>query len=341
MEATQAVAPGQPQAQAPVHPIHEETAMIERLTNWVSNSEDNDPHAGTEMEAPARADDPQKAPAQDGAQPIQDGAEVELDEDTPIFDIEYKTDSGKESKKLSLKELREGYLAKADYHRNIQKVKAQEAQVEQIVQQKALEAAQQYAQQLELQKQLVLKTVAPELAGVDLNKLATEDPAEAQRIFFKQIQLNQTLQNIQQEQQKAYQQLQARQQEALAKKIQEARSTLERDVKGWSDQTYQTVLKSMVGEYGLDQNAVAQVVDAGLIKVFHDAHQYRQLQKAKPDVEKKVVAVPKVVKPGSGDKPNPASEVTHELSEKLKKTGDWRDAARLYLARQKQQKKGI
>jgi hypothetical protein len=333
MEATQAAAPGQPQAQTPVHPIHEEQAIVESLTNWVGQNPDNDPHTGTDLESPPSGQDtPQGAAADD--------QEVEINEDTPIFDIEYKTEAGKEVKKLSLKELREGYLAKSDYHRNIQKVKAQESQVEQMVQQKAMEAAQAYAQQLELQKQLVLKTVAPELAGIDLNKLAAEDPAEAQRIFFKQIQLNQTLQNIQAEQQKVYQEFQAKQKEALQKKIQESRSTLESEVRGWNEETYQTVLKSMVNEYGLDQNAVANVVDAGLIKVFHDAHQYRQLQKAKPEVEKKVVAVPKVVKPGSADKPNPASEVVQTLETKLRKTGDWRDAAALYLARQKQQKKG-
>jgi len=293
------------------------------------------------MEAPAGDSVPaEEAPEEKASEGGEPPNEVEIDEDTPLFDIEYKTDSGKESKKLSLKELREGYLAKSDYHRNIQKVKAQEAQVQEQIKQESLKAASQYAQQLELQKQLVLRVAAPELAGVDLNKLAAEDPAEAQRIFFKQIQLNQTLQGIQQEQQRVAEQMQTAHKDALSKQIQEARSTLQRDVKGWDDGVYQTVLKSMVGEYGLDQNAVAQVVDAGLIKVFHDAHQYRQLQKAKPGVEKKVVAVPKVVKPGSGDKPNPASEVAQGLHEKLKKTGDWRDAAQLYLARQKQQKRG-
>lgn len=337
---TQAQAPAPAQVQTPVHPIHEETATIERLTNWVSQNEDNDPHAGTEMEAPPK-EAPAAAEPQSGADSPQSGDAAEIDEDSPVFEVEYKTDSGKEVKKLSYKELREGYLAKQDYHRNIQKVKAQEAQLQDQVKQETLKAAAQYAQQLEAHKQLVLKVAAPELAGVDLNKLAAEDPAEAQRIFFKQIQINQTLQSIQQEQAKVNQQMQAAHQEALQKQIQETRSVLERDVKDWSDAKYQTVLKSMVGEYGLDQNAVAQVVDAGLIKVFHDAHEYRQLQKAKPEVQKKVVAVPKVVKPGSAEKPNPASEVVGELSEKLKKSGDWRDAAALYLARQKQQKKGI
>lgn len=336
---TQVQPSGDTQVQ-PSHPIHQEQATIERLTKWVGENPDNDPHKGTELEAPSQpeaspdvAPQPVEAPA-----PAEDG---EITEDSPIFDVRVKTEDGEEEKKLSLKELREGYMRLADYTRKTKGVKAQEEAVAKQVEQKSLEAAQAYAQQLELQKQLVLKTVAPELAGVDLNKLAAEDPAEAQRIFFKQIQLNQTLQAIQAEQQKVFQEFEAKRRDAVAKQIQDARSSLERDIKGWDDKVYQTVLQSMVKDYGLEQNAVAQVVDAGLIKVFHDAHQYRQLQKAKPEVEKKVVAVPKVVKPGTGEKPNPASGVADELMAKAKKSGDVRDMALAYLARQKANKKGI
>jgi hypothetical protein len=330
---TQAVAPGQPQAQEPVHPIHQEAQDLATFTKIVSETPDNDPDHPENTSAPQA-----EAPAEEPKQEAQEPEQFELPEDEPLFEIEYKTDNGKEQKKLSLKELREGYLAKQDYHRNIQKVKAEQAEIQTKVQQAQLQAQQEYLSRLEQHKQLVIRTVAPELQNVDLNKLSMEDPAEAQRIFFKQMQLNQTLQAIDAEQRAAASQhqqaLQAAQQQAITK----ARETLEAEIPGWNADLYNNVLGTVAKEYGFKNEEVAPVVDARLIKVFHDAAKYRQLQQAKPEVSKRVVAIPKVVKPGSAEKPNPAREAVDELSARLKKTGRGEDFVALYLAKQKQQK---
>jgi hypothetical protein len=323
---TQAVAPGQPQAQEPVHPIHQEAQDLATFTKIVSETPDNDPDHPENTSAPQA-----EAPAEEPKQEAQEPEQFELPEDEPLFEIEYKTDNGKEQKKLSLKELREGYLAKQDYHRNIQKVKAEQAEIQTKVQQAQLAAQQEYLTRLEQHKQLVLKTVAPELQNVDLNKLAMEDPAEAQRIFFKQMQLNQTLQAIDAEQRAAASQhqqaLQAAQQQAITK----ARETLEAEIPGWNADLYNNVLGTVAKEYGFKNEEVAPVVDARLIKVFHDAAKYRQLQQAKPEVSKRVVAIPKVVKPGSAEKPNPAKEATEKSFDRLKKTGKGEDFMHWYL----------
>lgn len=333
----QAQGPAEAQVQQPVHPIHQETAAHEALTKWVSENEDNDPHVGTDMELPKEEAKAESAEPQAEAA-AEEVEKVEFDEETPIFDIEYKTDNGKEQKKLSLKELREGWMAKQDYHRNIQKVKAQEAQVEERVKTESLKAQQQYLQQLETHKQLVLKTVAPELQNVDLNKLSMEDPAEAQRIFFKQIQLNQTIQQIESEQRQALEKFQSEQKTVFEQAKEKARQTLEADVPGWGQELYGKVLGSVAKDYGFTNAEVEPVVDARLIKLFHDAYQYRQLQKAKPEISKKVVAVPKVVKPGSGEKQTTSSSAD-EAAQRLSKSGRGEDFVEWYLAKQKQQKR--
>ena len=178
MEQTQAQAPAPAQVQQPVHPIHEETAQLESLTKWVSENPDNDPHAGTDMEEPPTEQPAPEEPENQETQEVEAAPEdaIEIPEEDPLFEIEYKTDSGKEKKKLSLKDLREGYLAKQDYHRNIQKVKQQESQLQEQMRQAELKAAQAYSQQLETHKQALMKLAAPELQGVDLNKFAMEDP---------------------------------------------------------------------------------------------------------------------------------------------------------------------
>jgi hypothetical protein len=334
VETTQATAPASAQAQTPAHPIHTEQQTLEKLTQYVRDTPDNDPHAGTDLEAPAAEQAQTPDPEIKTEEP---GEQVEFDEETPFFELDYKTESGVEKKKLSAKEIREGWLAKQDYHRNIQKVKQQEAEIQQKVQQAQSQAAQQFIQQIELHKQAIAK-----LAGVksmpEIEALAKDDPAAAQQEFLRFINVNQQYQQLEAQQRAVAQKLQEQQQAALQQARLQARQTLEADIPGWNADLYNQTLATVVKEYGFKNEEVEPVVDARLIKLFHDATKYRQLQQAKPEVSKKVVAVPKVVKPGSGDKPNPASEAGQELMNKLKKTGDWRDAAQLYLTRQRSKK---
>jgi hypothetical protein len=334
---TQAQGQAPAQAQEQVHAIHQETATLEALTKIVSETEDNDPHAGTDLEV--RKEPVEGEPAQEQEVPAETEAQetVEFDEETPIFDVELKTENGKEAKKLSLKEMRDGYLRMQDYHRNIQKVKAQEAEYAQKVQQAEVQAAQQYAERIAMHQQAVQK-----LAGVksmpEIEALSREDPAAAQQEFLRLLSVNQTMQGLENEKQAAIAKHQQAMREASLQAKLKSREILEADIKGWNADLYTKVLTGVAKDYGFRNEEVEPVVDARLIKVFHDAFQYRQLQQAKPGIEKKVALVPKVVRPGSGDKPNASSEV-QELEARLKKSGKGDDFVALYLAKQKQQKR--
>lgn len=312
--------------------------MLDRLTNIVREMPENDPHEGTDLEAPKR--EPKEAGEEkpEESNPEQQAEEQteEWDEETPVFEIDVKTGKGeKETRKLSLKDLREGYLAKEDYHRNIQAVKKQEAELNDKLNKASLETQQQYAQQLEIYRQAVLRTIAPELNGVDLNKLAQEDPAEAQRIFFKQIEVNKALQAIQDEQSKAVSKAKEEFDKAQKQAAGQAWDTLAADVKGWNEDTYKNLMNFVSSEYGYKSEEVANWVDARAFKLAHDAFQYRQLQKAKPEIAKKVVAVPKVVKPGAAQKANPGAEAVEKARDSLRKTGNGRAFVDWYLAKNK------
>jgi hypothetical protein len=335
---TQATGTGASPSPEPVHPIHEETASHERLTKLVSEMPENDPHEGTDLEAPKSAEAPKEETKAEEPKDEGDVEKVEFDEETPIFDIEYKTDSGKETRKLSLKEMREGWMAKQDYHRNIQKVKAQEAELSNKAQQAEMKAMQEYAQRLETHKQAVTR-----LAGVktmpEIEALSRQDPAAAQQEFLKLISVNQTMQSIENEQRGVIEKQQHALRQAHAQAVEKSRQTLESDIPNWNADLYTKVLGGVAKDYGFQNTEVEPVVDARLIKVFHDAYQYRQLQKAKPEISKKVVAVPKVVKPGSAQSQNTSSNEVQELQSRLKKTGSGDDFVALYLAKQKQQKR--
>jgi hypothetical protein len=332
---TQAQGQAPAQAQAQVHPIHEEQATHELLTKIVSETPENDPHEGTDMEAPKTAEKPQEAPE---AETPAEEEKIEFDEETPIFDVELKTENGKETQKLSLKEMRAGYQRMQDYHRNIQKVKAQEAELSTRAQQAEMKAAQEYMQRLEVHKQAVAQ-----LAGVktmpEIEALSRQDPAAAQQEFLRMISVNQTLQKLEAEQGQARQKLHEQQQAAMHTAIQQSRSTLESKIPGWGEELYKNVLGTVAKDYGFKNEEVAPVVDARLIEVFHDAYQYRQLQRAKPEISKKVVAVPKVVKPGSVQSQSTSSTAAQEAEQRLKKSGRGEDFVAWYLAQQKQQKR--
>lgn len=334
----QAQAPAPAQAQQPVHPVHEETATLNALTQWVSGEPENDPHEGTDLEAPKPAETPQPEAQPEVKAEEKQEETVEFDEDAPIFDMPDLEDP-KKTVKVSLKEMREQRMMKGDYHRNIQKVKQQEAELQQKAHQAALAAQQEYLQRLEVHKQAVTR-----LAGVkpmsEIEKLSREDPAAAQQEFLRLISVNQTMQQIEAEQRQARESLHAQQQAAQHAAIQQSRQQLESDIPGWGEELYKNVLSTVAKDYGFRNEEVAPVVDARLIKVFHDAYQYRQLQKAKPEISKKVVAIPKVVKPGSAEKPNPAKEDVDRSFDRLKKTGRMEDAVNAYLARQNKNKKG-
>jgi hypothetical protein len=313
----------------PVHPIHSENQILDQLTQFVRDTPDNDPHTGTDLEAP-KAPQASEAPAEAPQEQASEATEetVEFDEDTPFFELEHQ---GKKEK-LSAKQIREGYLAKQDYHRNIQKVKAEESSLQERVKSETVKAQQEYVQRLEIHKQAVQK-----LAGVktiqEIEQLSMTDPAGAQQEFLRMISVNQTLQSIEAEQRQAAEKLQADQQAATKAAILKSRETLENDIPGWGEEMYRKVISTVAKDYGFENKDVEQVYDSRLIKVLHDAYQYKQLQRAKPDANKKVVAVPKVLRPGSAEKSNPASDASQELQKKVAKTGDWRDAANLYLAR--------
>jgi hypothetical protein len=328
MDTTQANAPAPAQAPQPVHPIIQEQQIVDRLTKYVKETPDNDPHHPENSSAPQPAETQPETPVEAPAEEV-----VEFDEETPFFELDYNG----EKKKLSAKDLREGYLAKQDYHRNIQKVKAQEAELGTKAQQAELRAAQEYAQRLEVHKQAVTR-----LSGVktmpEIEALSRQDPAAAQQEFLKLISVNQTIQAIEGEQRAAAEKHQQAMKAAHAQTVAKAREILESDVPNWSAELYSKVLGGVAKDYGFQNHEVEPVVDPRLIKVFHDAYQYRQLQRAKPEISKKVVTVPKVMKPGSAEKPNPSSDAVQDAEKRLKKSGDLRDAAALYLARQKQKK---
>ena len=288
-----------------------------------------------EPEAEAKEEEPKEEAAEEKP------AEEEAPEITPEprrFKLKYKGEELEKEEEEVIALAQQGF----DYTQKSQALAREKDELEKTVRSKVDPKLKEYETQLETYRQAVLKLANQEAVTVDLNELSKADPAKAQHLFFERLRIEQTLGAIAQEQEKVAKARQEEAQENFRKQAAEAVETLQRDVPGWGKDLYGKVLESGVKQYGFKAEEVNAITDPRAIKVLHDAMKYREL-KAKPVEGKKVVTVPKVVKPGAAqEKPDPTATKWNEGMAKLKKSGRSEDAvelAKLLLAgEQKQQK---
>jgi hypothetical protein len=142
-----------------------------------------------------------------------------------------------------------------------------------------------------------------------------QDPIEAskgwQKFQMLKSQRDETATSIQQTQAKTQYMTQSQLQQQLA----EGAKQLASEIKGWSPELA-TALKTNGLEYGFTDSELDQVYDPRMVKVLHDAYQWRQLQAKKPEVQKRVTAAPKSAKPTG--KVDDAKQSRNALMNKLK-----------------------
>ena len=258
-------------------------------------------------------------------------AEIPLDQLEAIaLDVKTKGEDGKDVvEKLTVKELREGYMKGKDYSRKTAEVARQREEVGEKVRQAIDSERTQYQQNLQQLHNFVIDSVAPELKDVNWNQLATDNPMEYVRIRNRADQITQVLANIESKQKEVSEKQKGEVSQARQKAAIEARTKLESEIPNWSDELYHELMKT--GEaYGFKQGEVGSWVDARAIQVLHDAHQYRLL-KAKTPL--KVVVPPKVVKPGATQSLTQAQARAGAAMKRLQPSGRVEDAADVIASR--------
>jgi hypothetical protein len=155
---------------------------------------------------------------------------------------------------------------------------------------------------------------------VDWDKLAVEDPAQFVQMSNRATKMQQTIQAIQAERQKLVQQEQEYRKTVLAPK---ANEELKRDLPNWDLNLYQNLLKTAVEDYRFKPEEVNEVVDPRMMKVLHDAYQYRKIKSEKTIADKKVIEKPKTLKPGAREAP----KANQDAFKRLRQSGRIDDAA--------------
>lgn len=254
--------------------------------------------------------------------------EPEESEPEALIEITVKGEGGEDVvEKVTLQQLQSGYMMQKDYQRKTAEIARQRETLQNEIKSQVEPVLQRYENNLNVMQQAVLQAIGPELQNVNWKELAVEDPAKYVELTAQANHIGQILNTIAAEQQKIADQKEQQRQQELAKAIPEAVATLERDIPGWNNTLYQNLLKTGVDAYGFSPKEIGEVYDARMIKVLHDAHKYRELQKAKPNVDKKVVNAPKVLKPGAPISRNDGNAVVKEKIKQVRKTGRVEDAA--------------
>lgn len=280
-------------------------------------------------EAAAEPEEPAEAPAEPEAEAPEPQAE---DEAKPSRRLKLKWKG--EEKEVDEAEAIELAQKGFDYTQKSQQLAKEREELSAKAKAAEEAALKRYEAQLETYKQATMKLVDQEAMNADLNKLALEDPAKAQQLFFKKLQIQQTLQAIAAEQQQLQAQRMAEVQEKMAQQAKTAVEKLQERIPGWNNDVYGKILKGAVDGYGFESAEVNAITDHRAIEVLHDALKWREYQAAKPKtVEKRVAAVPKVQKPGTvQEKPNPTAKAVQDSMAALSKTGSREDAQAYALA---------
>lgn len=280
------------------------------------------PVAEEEPEAPTEEEDAPETPAEPEAE------EQEIPwEELKDYKIKVPMKRGNEEweEEVTLSQLREERMMKADYHRNIQQVQAERAQVAKQAQEYAQAVRNQAMQELQAYEAALLHTVEPQFQNVDWNRLATENPAQWAALRQQYDNVSQTLQAVRNRQQQLRTVQEQEQQAQRAESARKAAEEIAKRIPGWNDEMDRGLAKYVLDK-GLPpeyvQSGYVPIADASVLEMAWKAQQWDQLQESKPIVTKKVAEAPKVLKPGA--KRDPAQDrMTQqaELRKVVSKTG--------------------
>ena len=306
-----------PQSEVAIDPVTAIQGILERDSQPVEEQMDD----GQEQQA-----------AEETTEEVIEDSAPEGEEDDGYEEVEY------EGKAYNLpKELKDAVLRQADYTRKTQEVAEQrrlvEAQQEAIKAQETAFREQAAFHQVVMQDMAELKATENTLnqyKQVDWAGLSDSDPVQAQKLWFSYQQLQTKMAELQGGIQTKHQQFQQQQQQSMQAAIQKGVEALKKDIPNWTPETAKELREAGKQFYGFTDAELGQVYDPRIVKLLHDAAQYRKLQSAKPEINKRVSTAPKIVRPGA----QPTNKARQQASMdearlRLKKSGKTEDAARL------------
>lgn len=271
------------------------------------------------------ADEGQPEEIQETEEVVEESAE-QVDEPKP----KYRAKVDGEEVEVEIDELINGYQRTADYTKKSQALaeqrKALEAErvhLEQVKQERLA-----YAQKLQALNQFL----SQQGQGENLEALKEVDPIGYAVKVAERTERDKQLAVVRAEQQRIAQQQQAEQQQSLQKHIASEAERLSAAIPELSGPKGDDVRKQ-IREYaksqGWSEQELGSVYDHRAVVALYKAMKFEQLQKSKPDIQKKVSQAPKMLKSGTSVPPT-QSQQDKALAQRLRQTGKVKDAAALF-----------
>lgn len=229
---------------------------------------------------------------------------------------------------ITFEDLRNQRMMHSDYMAKRREFEEQAKTYESKTREAVEKERNQYLGSLNVLHQSVMRAADAELASVDWQKLANEDPAKFVQLRARAEMFGTTLQQIAAEHYKVQKQQDEERNKRLAQEADESRKKLKDAIPTWSDDLYKSLLKRGIDSYDFKPDEVGQWTDHRLIRMLNDAHQWQLHKEQKPASEKKVVNIPPVLKSGpKAVKSDPQIRQFTEARDRLRKDGRNIDAA--------------
>ena len=305
----------------------EEEKPQEQTTEETQNSPEPTQEESSTEDQPEEQENTEAESQEEATEEVsQDEEQIETQEkqDSPNYTVKV---NGQELE-VTLDELRNGYSRDADYRQKTESLAFEKKQF----QSESEKQRQDYSAKLNEANQMLSvaqQQLNSEINSADLEKLYEEDPTEAARIEHrlrkKQDKINLAMAKNQSEQKKQFDMFLKDQQVKLVSKMPEFKDPEKAN-------QLKSSMKSTLNAYGFNDTEVAQVYDHRIVMLVNDAMKYRNMQKVKPNIAKKITKPGKVFTSGvKQTKADVSLKAKKDKLSRLKKTGSHKDAASIFL----------
>jgi hypothetical protein len=273
--------------------------------------------------------------AEDGSEDYTDenAEETEYQEEETQEPQRFKVKVDNEELEVTLEELQQGYSRTKDYTKKTQALaetrKTVEAEKARIEEAKQLRDT--YAQRLQVIEQMLNQPADNE----NLAELKESDPIGYAIKVAERSEREKQLQAVQAEKQRIAQQQSQEQQEQLKAHLANEAQKLKEWIPEFKDEVKADIARKEIKAYaksiGFSDQELANVYDARAVQTLYKAMQYEKLMKGKGVATKKVSEAPKTLRSGAAQPQGTSEqEAVKKQFQKLKQSGDKRDAAKLF-----------
>lgn len=278
------------------------------------------------------SDEAEQGQSEEQTEELEANDEVEYSEESEEEQPKprYKVKASGEEVEVELDELIKGYQQGADYTKKSQALAEQR---------KALEAERQHLEYVKQERQAYAQKLqaldsflSQQNQGVNLDVLKETDPIGYAVAVAEQSQREKQLAVVRNEQQRLAQQQQSEHQASLQNHLRQESEKLTSLIPELATPQGDAVRKQ-IRDYaktvGWTDQELSQLYDSRAVLTLYNGMKYAQLQKSKPEVNKKLQAAPKMMRSGTSAPPTKSSG-DKQAMQRLRETGKVADAAKAF-----------